>query len=144
MMWKNTIHSISPNLSLKKPAMTDELTDIQNCLHVELPNELYQLLQEINGVEGEYGDFIWSTSKIKTENMNMRNIVDFKDLYMPFDCLLFIADGGNGDLFGYSILNGIVQRDDIYVWNHENDSRTWVAPSLKTFMEWWENGKITI
>ncbi|WP_142955141.1 SMI1/KNR4 family protein [Bacillus cereus] len=143
-MWKNTIHSISPNLSLKKPAMTDELTDIQNCLHVELPNELYQLLQEINGVEGEYGDFIWSTSKIKTENMNMRNIVDFKDLYMPFDCLLFIADGGNGDLFGYSILNGIVQRDDIYVWNHENDSRTWVAPSLKTFMEWWENGKITI
>ena len=31
--------------------------------------------------------------KIKTENMNMRNIVDFKDLYMPFDCLLFFADG---------------------------------------------------
>ncbi|WP_242251931.1 SMI1/KNR4 family protein [Bacillus cereus group sp. BfR-BA-01379] len=143
-MWKNSIHSISPNLSLKKTAMTDELTDIQNCLHVELPNELYQLLQETNGVEGEYGDFIWSTSKIKTENMNMRNIVDFKDLYMPFDCLLFIADGGNGDLFGYSILNGIVQRDDIYVWNHENDSRTWVAPSLETFMKWWESGKITI
>ncbi|MGG2935896.1 SMI1/KNR4 family protein [Bacillus pacificus] len=143
-MWKNTIHSISPNLSLKQPAMTDELTDIQNCLHVELPNDLHQLLQETNGVEGEYGDFIWSASKIKTENINMRNIVDFKDLYMPFDCLLFFADGGNGDLFGYSILNGIVQRDDIYVWNHENDSRTWVAPSLKTFMEWWESGKITI
>ncbi|WP_025147863.1 MULTISPECIES: SMI1/KNR4 family protein [Bacillus] len=51
---------------------------------------------------------------------------------------------GNGDLFGYSILNGIVQRDDIHVWNHENDSRTWVAPSLETFMEWWESGKITI
>ena len=34
--------------------------------------------------------FIWSVSKIKTENMNMRNIVDFKDLYMPFDCLLFL------------------------------------------------------
>ncbi len=62
---------------------------------------------------------------------------------MPFDCLLFFADGGNGDLFGYSILNGIVQRDDIYVWNHENDSRTWVAPSLKIFSgvvgEWKDN-----
>ncbi|MBS9802573.1 SMI1/KNR4 family protein [Bacillus toyonensis] len=143
-MWKNTIHSIPSNLSLKNPATKDELTDIQKCLHVELPNDLYQLLKETNGIEGEYGDFIWSTSKITTENMNMRNIVDFKDLYMPFDCLLFFADGGNGDLFGYSILNGIVQRDDIYVWNHENDSRTWIAPSLKVFMEWWESGKITI
>ncbi|MFK4415568.1 hypothetical protein ABH961_004123 [Bacillus sp. RC251] len=144
MMWKNTIHSISPNLSLKKTATKDELAEVHKNLQVELPNDLNQLLQETNGVEGEYGDFIWSTSKIKTENMNMRNIVDFKDLYMPFDCLLFFADGGNGDLFGYSILNGIVQRDDIYVWNHENDSRTWVAPSLETFMKWWESGKIKI
>ncbi|GAB6549017.1 MULTISPECIES: SMI1/KNR4 family protein [Bacillus] len=143
-MWKNTIHSISQNLSFNNPATKDELTDIQKCLHLEFPNDLYQLLQETNGVEGEYGDFIWSTSKIKTENMNMRNIVDFKDLYMPFDCLLFFADGGNGDLFGYSILNGIVQREDIYVWNHENDSRTWVASSLETFMKWWESGKIKI
>jgi hypothetical protein len=143
-MWKEIIHSISSNLSLKKPATKDELADIQKCLHVELPNDLNQLLQETNGIEGEYGDFIWSVSKIKTENMNTRNIVDFKDLYMPFDCLLFFADGGNGDLFGYSILNEIVQRDDIYVWNHENDSRTWVAPSLETFMKWWESGKIPI
>ncbi|AEW56094.1 TPA: SMI1/KNR4 family protein [Bacillus cereus] len=143
-MWKETIHSISSNLSLKNPATKEELIEIQKCLLVELPNDLSQLLQETNGIAGEYGDFIWSVSKIKTENMNMRNIVDFKDLYMPFDCLLFFTDGGNGDLFGYSILNGIVQRDDIYVWNHENDSRTWVAPSLEIFMEWWESGKITI
>ncbi|PFU37953.1 SMI1/KNR4 family protein [Bacillus cereus] len=143
-MWKNTIRSISSNLSLKNPATKDELAEVQKNLQLELPNDLYQLLQETNGVEGEYGQFIWDASKIKIENMNMRNIFDFKDLYMPFDCLLFFADGGNGDLFGYSILNGIVQRDDIYVWNHENDSRTWVAPSLKIFMVWWESGKITI
>ncbi len=143
-MWKITIRSISQNLSFKNPATKNELAEVHKNLQVELPNDLYQLLQETNGVQGEYGDFIWSASKIKTENMNMRNIVDFKDLYMPFDCLLFFADGGNGDLFGYSILNGIVQRDDIYVWNHENDSRTWVAPSLETFMKWWESGKIKI
>ncbi|TKI85743.1 SMI1/KNR4 family protein, partial [Bacillus cereus] len=28
-MWKDTIHSISSNLSLKNPATKDELTDIQ-------------------------------------------------------------------------------------------------------------------
>ncbi|MBM6648318.1 SMI1/KNR4 family protein [Bacillus sp. RIT 809] len=143
-MWKNIIRSISLDLRLKNPATKDELAEVQKYLHVELPNDLSHLLQETNGIEGEYGDFIWDASRIKTENMNMRNTVVFKDLYMPFDCLLFFADGGNGDLFGYSILNGIVQRDDIYVWNHENDSRTWVAPSLKTFMEWWGSGKITI
>ncbi|MBJ8072214.1 SMI1/KNR4 family protein [Bacillus cereus] len=143
-MWKNIIRSISLDLRLKNPATKDELTEVQKYLHVELPNDLSHLLQETNGIEGEYGDFIWDASRIKTENMNMRNTVVFKDLYMPFDCLLFFADGGNGDLFGYSILNGIVQRDDIYVWNHENDSRTWVAPSLKTFMKWWGSGKIII
>ena len=118
-MWKNIIRSISSNLRLKNPATKDELAEVQKYLQLELPNDLSQLLQETNGIEGEYGEFIWDASKIKTENMNMRNIVDFKDLYMPFDCLLFFADGGNGDLFGYSILNGIVQRDDIYYGNHE-------------------------
>ena len=57
---------------------------------------------------------------------------------------IIFADGGNGDLFGYSVLNGMVQRDDIYVWNHENDSRTWVAPSLK--LSWsggeWEDNNL--
>ena len=38
---------------------------------------IYQLLQETNGIEGEYGDFIWDASRIKTENMNMRNTVVF-------------------------------------------------------------------
>lgn len=52
-MWKNTIRSISLNLSLKNPAMKDELADIQKHLHVELPNDLYQLLQETNGIAGE-------------------------------------------------------------------------------------------
>ena len=54
---------------------------------------------------------------------------------MPFDALLFVASVGNGDLFGYAVLNGTIQRDDIYVWDHEDDSRTWVASSLKDFIK---------
>ncbi len=143
-MWKKHHSQYFIKLKFKKSSYKGCTRRSSKNLQVELPNDLYQLLQETNGIAGEYGDFIWDASKINTENMNMRNIVDFKDLYMPFDCLLFFADGGNGDLFGYSILNGIVQSDDIYVWNHENDSRTWIAPSLEIFMEWWESGKITI
>ena len=38
----------------------------------------------------------------------------------------------------------IFVRADIYTWNHEDDSRTWVAPNLETFVTWWTSGKITI
>jgi hypothetical protein len=32
----------------------------------------------------------------------------------------------------------------VFVWNHEDDSRTWVAPSLRVYLEWWLTGKIKI
>jgi hypothetical protein len=31
---------------------------------------------------------------------------------MPFDHLLFVSDAGNGDLFGYAVLNGVVRKTD--------------------------------
>lgn len=144
-MWKAFISNISTDFKFKFPATEGEITQIKEKLNVELPNDLLSLLNETNGVFDEYGcSFIWTVEQILEENLNVRNFEDFKDLYMPFDCLLFFADGGNGDLFGYAILNGVIQKDDIYVWNHENDSRTWVAPSLETFIEWWNNGTITV
>jgi len=63
---------------------------------------------------------------------------------MPFDCLLFFADAGNGNQFAYLILNGEIRRNDVFVWNHENDSRVWVASSMKQFIEWWLNGTINV
>jgi hypothetical protein len=30
------------------------------------------------------------------------------------------------------------------VWNHEDDSRTWVAPNLAKYLEWWLTGRITL
>jgi len=76
--------------------------------------------------------------------LELRTFEDFKDLYMPFDALLFVASAGNGDLFGYAVLNGAIQKDDIYVWDHEDDSRTWVASSLKDFIKGWTDETISI
>lgn len=73
-----------------------------------------------------------------------RNFEDYRDIFMPFDHLLFFSDAGNGDLFGYVILNGSIQRDDIFVWDHETDSRKWIAFSLKDFIEGWANGRISV
>jgi len=42
------------------------------------------------------------------------------------------------------ILNGAIQRPDVFVWNHEDDSRTWVAPDLRRYLEWWADGRIKL
>ncbi|MBE9915194.1 SMI1/KNR4 family protein [Paenibacillus donghaensis] len=144
-MWKNFIGSISEDYVFNEPSAAKKIEEIKNKFNIELPDELQSLLEETDGVKDEYGCYlIWSISRIIEENSRLRSYEEYKDLYMPFDCLLFVADAGNGDLFAYSILNGSIQKNDIYVWNHEDDSRTWVAPSLKKFIEWWSDGTISI
>jgi len=144
-MWKEFIKNISEGYILVEPAMENEIHKLEKIFSVEISNELKTFLSESNGVYDTYKcPIIWSVKQIIEENSNLRKYEHFKDIYMPFDCLLFVADAGNGDLFGYSILNGIVQKDDIYVWNHEDDSRTWVASSLKKFIKGWTDGTISV
>ena len=101
------------------------------------------MLKETNGVSDDYGcGHVWSTERIQQDNLQFRTFEDFKDLYMPFDCLLFFADAGNGDQFAFIQLNGEIHRRDVFAWNHENDSRTWVASSLKKYLELWLSGKL--
>ncbi|WP_257154877.1 SMI1/KNR4 family protein, partial [Bacillus toyonensis] len=131
--------SISTDCKFNTPATEATITKIEDMFQVKLPDELKYFLCETNGVE--YSEFnltlVWNTDRIQKENYDMRSEKFFKEMYMPFDSLLFIADAGNGDLFGYRVLNGLIDNYDIYIWNHENDSRTWIAPSLQIFIEWW-------
>jgi hypothetical protein len=59
---------------------------------------------------------------------------------MPFDSLLFFADAGNGDQFAFPITGARV-RDDVFVWDHESDSRRWYAGSLGQYIDWWLSGE---
>jgi hypothetical protein len=87
---------------------------------------------------------IWPVERIVEDNLSFRSNAEFKELYMPFDHLLFFADAGNGDQFAYSINAGVIRKSDIYAWKHEDDSRVWVAPSLKKYLEWWLNDIIKL
>jgi SMI1-KNR4 cell-wall len=60
---------------------------------------------------------------------------------MPFDPLLFFADAGNGDQFAFLWKP---RRDEIFVWDHESDSRSWVAGSLHQYLQWWLDGTLRI
>lgn len=133
------------------PVPKELISDAESTLKLSFPSELISLLLETNGVgenlhnKGENiltGYFIWPIERIKRENDDYRKLAIYKEINMPFDCLLFIGDSGFGDNFGYAVVGSKVKRRAIYVWNHEDDSRSWVAPSIRDFIEWWPSGKI--
>lgn len=143
-MWSDYISTISNEYSFKRPASKAEITQITENLSVALPRKLFELYSETDGVFDVFNcPLIWSTSQVVKDNLFFRNFIDYKDIYMPFDHLLFFSDNGCGDLFGYRILNGYIHTEDIYVWNHEDDSRTWVASSLEGFIKGWITSEIT-
>ncbi len=110
-----------------------------------LPDDLRNLLRETNGVRTWHSRILRSAEEILEENLRSRNNDVLAEIYMPFDSLLFFADAGNGDQFAYAIKRaGAIRRTDRFVWDHEDDSRRCIAPSLATFIEGWMTGRISI
>ncbi|MYQ45236.1 SMI1/KNR4 family protein [Streptomyces sp. SID4985] len=139
-MWIETVAALPGKAVFQSPAAESSLTRCAAVLGRPLPADLVALLRESDGIEGEYGDgIVWSAERIASENRSLRENADFRFLHMPFEPLLFFADAGNGDLFA---LLSAIDRPDVFVWDHETDSRTWVAPNLATYLEWWLTGRI--
>lgn len=144
-MLTNIISGFSADCTFNPPASIHTINLCENELGILFPDHLKALLLESNGISGKYGlGLLWTTEEILSTNIEFRNNPDFKNLYMPFDNLLFFADAGNGDQFAFSILNGTIKRNDIFAWNHEDDSRSWVAPDLLKYMEWWLKDELKI
>jgi hypothetical protein len=108
-----------------------------------VPTDLRALLLESDGLQAEYGlNLVWSLERIRKDNLYFRQSADFCELYLSFDQLLFFGDAGNGDQFAFPCLP---DRDhEVFVWNHEDDSRSWLAPRLSTFLEWWGSRRIRL
>jgi hypothetical protein len=145
-MWIDLIASLPGMITLREPASEADVRDAERVLGQSLPPELAGLLAESNGAEGEYGlGLVWPVDRIVKENLALRGDGQlaqlYRPLFMPFDHLLFFADAGNGDMFAIVPHTG---RTDIYVWDHENDSRTWVAANLSKYLEWWLSGRISL
>ena len=145
MDWKSYIASFAIDVHYAEPATTEQLDEVVEQLNVKLPPMLLGLLKQTNGVFDYHKcPVVWSTDQMIEDNLFFRNFEDYKDIYMRFDHLLFFSDSGCGDLFGFAILNGQVQTDAIFVWDHETDSRTWIAASLETFLKGWMTDEISI
>jgi len=123
-----------------------ELASVERQLGVQLPGSLSSLLAETNGAYAVFGTrLIWPTGEIVRRNREMRTAPRYQSGYMPFEHLLFFADAGvDGIQFAFGIIQEAIEREDVCAWNPYDDSREWKAPSLKTYIEWWLDGKIKV
>lgn len=123
------------------PATSDEVRACEAQLGHDLPDGLRQLLGETNGIEGEYGlGLLWSARRIGEDNARFRDSPDFRQLYMPFEGLVFFSDAGNGDQFAVALSGN----NEVFVWDHEDDSRKWIAFTVMRFLEDWMTGRLAI
>ena len=142
-MWRELVAELTPHASFRPPAPAAAMQEAEEALSQSLPPSLRNLLAESDGIQGEHGlGLVWNVERIVTDNLAFRTSPDFARLYMPFAPLLFFADAGNGDQFAF--LSPPVDRDDIFAWDHEQDSRRWVASNLETYLRWWLTGQLTL
>lgn len=121
----------------RQPATGVEIRSLGHAL----PSGIRELLLETDGIEGEYGlDLLWTADRIASENLHFRTAPELVELYMPFAGLVFFADAGNGDQFFVSLSGN----NEVYVWDHENDSRTWVASTVLAYLEGSMRGHLTV
>lgn len=135
--WKSLILSLTADAKFSPSAELGQIEAIEHGLQATLPNELRDLLAELDGFTADHGaDVVWSARDILERNHEFRSTEEFRDLYMPFDNLLFFGDDGGGDQFAYSIhADGIIHKRDIFRWEHETDARSWFASGLRQFFE---------
>lgn len=133
--WKTYIAALARDARFGAPANQDELAEAESELGLALPEELKLLLTECDGIVADYGtEVVWPASELLRRNQEMRIANSLRDLYMPFEHLLFFGDDGGGDLFAFGVQgNGSIGRPDIFRWEHETDGRIWFASSLKNF-----------
>lgn len=133
------------------PATHQLIDDCEKRLGVNFPDELKNLLLQTNGVrervptvkdDTDPGYFLFSIERMLEINMFQRTQIN--DYTMPLDSLLFFAEDGIGDYFGFAVVKGRVPHSRIYFWNHEDDSRLSIAPSLEYFIKNWRLGKLKV
>lgn len=136
-IWRERIHRLDADAEFHQAATERQVATLEADLRCALPEELRELLFETNGAEIISGlQLVWSAEEIARRNREMRDewrTGGWLESYMPVDHLLFFGDHGNGDLY-FVPVTAEGTRPDVFVWDHEDDSRTWSASSLNAWL----------
>jgi hypothetical protein len=133
--WSALIRSVDPASTFGAPVDEAALRACEAALGHPLSADVVALLRETDGVRTAYDDSsLWTLARIHEENVWIRTDEQYAELYQPFDDLCFFDDAGNGDMYGFVPRREAHGLHDIYRWDHEDDSRTWVAPDLASYI----------
>lgn len=143
-MWHELINALDPTAQYSAEASEIQFIELWNVLGITLPDDLRSLLNESNGVRDKYGFcIVWSVEEILRYNQEMRTLPLY-NAGESFRDSLFFAGAGNGDRFAFPILQGEVSQNSIFVWDHEDNTRKEVASSLRSYLEGWLSGKLSV
>jgi len=136
MNWKKAVLELDSRAELAPPFVEGTIAEAEKALRIELPSDLRGFFLEAGGLVADYGsEVIWKLSDVVSRNKEFRNSVEFAELYMPFEHLLFFGDDGGGDQFALAIhADGAIHKPDVYRWEHETDARSWFASGLAQFL----------
>jgi SMI1/KNR4 family protein SUKH-1 len=135
-MWRELIERVDAQAVFHPPATVEQLHDVEAALGVTLPADLCSLLRETNGAEVVYGlELVWSTEALVQRNLELRSAWRRGEWAgtATFDQLLFMGERGNGDLYCLPIKGKRVE-SQVFLWDHEDDSRTTTAASLTDWL----------
>jgi SMI1-KNR4 cell-wall len=133
--WRGRLAAFGDAVRFARPASAAALSALEEALGTAVPDELGALLRESDGLTDRYGGrVVWPAVEMARQNRDFRTRRELRTLYMPFDSVLFFGEAGNGDRFFYRMLDGRVRDPDIYVRDHETNSRTWRAARLDAFL----------
>ena len=134
--WRQVAEHCFDDCEFHDPASPAEVAEAEAKLGVALPEQLKAFYLQSNGLFANYGaNLIMSIQDCLAENHTMRSSPDFRELYMPFDHLLIFGGAGNGDLFFFPVMiDGSLGNENVFIWDHETDSRQWFAGGLKDFL----------
>jgi hypothetical protein len=121
--WKLLAEAASLRLVTPRPAEA-AVADAERVLGSRLSESLRDLYAHTDGLTDEWGyAYVLPISELGRQNQHFRTA--FGDLYMSFDDLILFGQLGNGDM----LFQPRVPQDNenVFVWDHEDDSRTWFA-----------------
>ena len=124
-----------------QPAVAeDDITEAEMRLNILFPNELKNLLCEINGDNF----LLWSLDQMIKENLELRSMNPkiVEPERFDFSNFLFFATNGCGDYYGYKVENGKILSTSIFVFDHEEYVARFVAANVLQLIELYYTDRI--
>lgn len=144
-MWIELIRGLSPEHKFGPPASESAILVIEERLGVRFHPDLRSFYLECNGADdGLPGALVWPLETMLEENLFWRTNEDYRGMYMPFDNVVIFGSPGTGARFILGVTGTKKMRHDIYLWNNYEDSRSWCAPDLKTYLERWLKNELSV